>query len=226
MTSLLLLETSAKNCSVAILSNQGLVSQRMASAEHFIHAEQLHQMLSESITESDLNWRQISGICVSKGPGSYTGLRIGISAAKGLCFALGIPLMAVDTTQLLASHAASIHKDAQRIIPMIDARRMEVYMAEFDGKANRLSADEAVIIDESMFSKFNPEALVLIGDGVAKCSHLLDNRIRTLCTLPTAEMMCELALQRYEAQQFEDTAYFEPFYLKEYTPGISRKSVL
>jgi tRNA threonylcarbamoyladenosine biosynthesis protein TsaB len=226
MTHLLLLETSGKNCSAAIACDGTILSQRLANAEHFIHAEQLHQMLSELISESELNWRQISGICVSKGPGSYTGLRIGISAAKGLCFALGIPLMAIDTTHLLATHAANIYRDAQVILPMIDARRMEVYMAEFDGKANRQSPDQAVIIDESTFSKFNPEALVLIGDGVAKCRHLLNSRVRFLCTLPTAEMMCELALQCYEGQQFEDTAYFEPFYLKEYTPGISSKSVL
>jgi tRNA threonylcarbamoyladenosine biosynthesis protein TsaB len=226
MPHLLLLETSGKNCSVALADKAGILISRSASAEHFIHAEQLHVMINEIITESNIPWNSISAIAVSKGPGSYTGLRIGISAAKGLCFSLQIPLIAIDTTEILALEASKVFVDAHIIIPMIDARRMEVYAARFDANAKRLSPDEAVVVDENTFIEFVPEHLILTGDGAEKCKALADSRVRILPLLPRAETMHALAMQAFNAQHFEDVAYFEPFYLKEYTPGTSRKSVL
>jgi tRNA threonylcarbamoyladenosine biosynthesis protein TsaB len=226
MPFLLLLETSSKNCSVALVDEYRIIAQRSASTEHFVHAEQLHGMLQEIMSENLLSWNMLSAVAVGRGPGSYTGLRIGVSAAKGLCFALNIPLISVDTTQLLADYAVTRHADADRILPLIDARRMEVYMATFDGKAQRLSEDSAVIIDENTFTSFHPQNLVLVGDGVDKCSTILDKRIRTISVLPDAPMMHKRAVQSFLENKFEDTAYFEPFYLKEYTPGTSRKTVL
>jgi tRNA threonylcarbamoyladenosine biosynthesis protein TsaB len=226
MPYLLLLETSGKNCSVALADEAGILISRSASAEHFIHAEQLHVMMNEIFTECNITWNSLSAIAVSKGPGSYTGLRIGVSAAKGLCFALQLPLIAIDTTEILALEASKIFNDAHIITPMIDARRMEVYAARFDGNAKRLSSDEALVVDENSFSEFTPEHLVLTGDGAEKCRSLVDSRIRILPLHPRAEMMHALAMQAFNAKHFEDVAYFEPFYLKEYTPGTSRKSVL
>jgi tRNA threonylcarbamoyladenosine biosynthesis protein TsaB len=226
MPHLLLLETSGKNCSVALADEAGILAMRSASAEHFIHAEQLHVMMNEIMAECNLPWNTLSAIAVSKGPGSYTGLRIGVSAAKGLCFALQIPLIALDTTEILALEASKVYSDAHIIIPMIDARRMEVYAARFDGRGKRTSTDEAVVVDENTFTEFEPEHLILTGDGAEKCQPLVDSRVRIFPLLPRAEMMHALAMLAYNSKHFEDVAYFEPFYLKEYTPGTSRKSVL
>jgi len=226
MSYLLLLETSGKNCSVALADESGILTTRSASAEHFIHAEQLHVMINEIFTERNLSRNSLSAVAVSKGPGSYTGLRIGVSAAKGFCFSLQIPLIAIDTTELLALAASKVYTDAQIILPMIDARRMEVYAARFDGHAKRLSTDEAIVLDENTFIGFAPEHLVLTGDGAEKCRPLVDSQVRILPLLPNAEMMHALAMQAFNQKRFEDVAYFEPFYLKDYTPGTSRKSVL
>lgn len=225
MPHLVLLETSSKNCSVALVDEHGILAKKAAAAEHFVHAEQLHVMLDELLTENALVWKSIDAIAVGKGPGSYTGLRIGVSAAKGICFALDIPLIALETTQILASYASSTYGDSSTIIPMIDARRMEVYWARFDGQGKRLSPDEAAIIDATSFSSFDSN-LVLIGDGVEKCIPCIDPQTRTLLAPPSADMMHRLALDAFAANQFEDLAYFEPFYLKDYTPGTSSKSVL
>lgn len=226
MPTLLLLETSGKTCSVALANENTILASRSASADHFVHAEMLHGMIHELMTEQKIAWNSLTAIAVSKGPGSYTGLRIGVSAAKGLCFSLNIPLIAIDTTTILAHYALRIHPDAMRIIPMIDARRMEVYCACFDEKANRITPDEAVIVDENTLAHLKPEELVLIGDGAEKCTSVIDSRIRIIPSLPNAEMMWQLAFGHLVESKFEDIAYFEPFYLKEYTPGVSRKSIL
>lgn len=226
MPLLLLLETSSKNCSAALIDGDRIVARRSALAEHFVHAEQLHGMLEEIKLESSIAWKELSAIAVGRGPGSYTGLRIGVSAAKGLCFSLNIPLISIDTTQLLADYAICMHPDAENVLPLIDARRMEVYMAPYDGQAQRIGEDSAVIIDESTFASFNPKTLVLIGDGVEKCRPLLNEGVRAISVMPDATMMHWRALQFFQESKFENTAYFEPFYLKEYTPGTSRKSVL
>ncbi|MFM7232943.1 MAG: tRNA (adenosine(37)-N6)-threonylcarbamoyltransferase complex dimerization subunit type 1 TsaB [Flavobacteriales bacterium] len=226
MPFLLLLETSSKNCSVALVDEHRVIAHRAASAEHFVHAEQLHGMLEEISKEVSFSLNMLSAIAVGRGPGSYTGLRIGVSAAKGLCFALNIPLISIDTTQLLADYAITQFAPVGNVVPLIDARRMEVYMATFDGKATRMSEDSAVIVDENTFTVFDAQQLVLVGDGAEKCKAIVDKNVRTLCIMPDATMMHKRALQLFQESRFEDTAYFEPFYLKEYTPGISRKGVL
>jgi tRNA threonylcarbamoyladenosine biosynthesis protein TsaB len=226
MSYFLLLETSGKNCSVALADEHAVLRSKSASAEHFVHAEQLHVMMSELFTELSLSLNSIAAVAVSKGPGSYTGLRIGVSAAKGLCFAMNIPLIAIDTTEILAHHAAMIAPQATRIIPMIDARRMEVYAAHFDSKVNRLTLDEAIIIDENTFNTLHDEQLVLIGDGAEKCRPFIPDGTDIQSILPNSDMMHPLAIRLFHLKRFEDIAYFEPFYLKDYIPGTSRKSVL
>jgi tRNA threonylcarbamoyladenosine biosynthesis protein TsaB len=183
-------------------------------------------LIEALLTELSITPNSLSAVAVSTGPGSYTGLRIGVSAAKGLCFALQLPLIALDTSAILANYAAGVYPDAKHIVSMIDARRMEVYSAQFDSRANRITADRAVILDENTFTEFPPDHLVLVGDGAEKCIPLIDSTVRVLSILPHAEMMHSLVVRSWTNKQFEDVAYFEPFYLKDYTPGTSRKSVL
>jgi tRNA threonylcarbamoyladenosine biosynthesis protein TsaB len=226
MTHLLHIETSGKNCSVAISAQGKLLAHRSVLSDQFVHAEQLHVLLDEVIHESQIEWKNLAAIAVSKGPGSYTGLRIGVSAAKGLCFTMGCKLIAIDTTAILAHHAAQDNPNGALIIPMIDARRMEVYAAEFDTAGKRLTDDEAIILDEVYFEKFKQQQVILIGDGAAKCSSIAGPNATFREVLPDASMMIALAESAFARQQFEDVAYFEPHYLKAYVPGISKRSVL
>lgn len=226
MTHLLLIETSGKNCSVALCSDGRQVAHRSVCAEQFVHAEQLHVLLDEVQRESGILWKDLTAVAVSKGPGSYTGLRIGVSAAKGLCYAIGCPLIAIETTSILAHHAAQSNDHNARIIPMIDARRMEVYAAEFDAQGTRITADEAIILDAAYIEKFKQQQILLIGDGAAKCAQLAGDRATIREVLPDASMMIGPAMHAFRQQQFEDVAYFEPHYLKAYVPGISKRSVL
>lgn len=226
MSHLLLIETSSKNCSVALADEQQVICSKSVSAEHFIHAEQLHVMIEELFNEQAITPASLDAVVVSKGPGSYTGLRIGVSAAKGLCFSLKIPLFATDTTETLARHAAFLHPNASRIIAMIDARRMEVYAAHYLSNGQRLTQDEAVIIDENSFNSIKDEHVVLVGDGAEKCRPFVHEHMHILSVLPSAPMMHTQAIEAFRNNLAQDLAYFEPFYLKDYTPGTSRKSVL
>ena len=226
MPHFLLLETSGRNCSVALANESSIIDVRSAIAEHFVHAEELHGLIHHLLLVNDCSFQSLAAIAVSKGPGSYTGLRIGVSAAKGLCFALNIPLIAIDTTEILAHHASSVYPDATMICPAIDARRMEVYCALFDENTNRIQPDTAMIIDEGTFAGYPSESLVIVGDGAEKCKTFVDADVRILPLLPDAGMLLKPALKAWSENRFEDVAYFEPFYLKEYTPGIAKKNSL
>jgi tRNA threonylcarbamoyladenosine biosynthesis protein TsaB len=226
MSLFLLLETSGKNCSVALANEKEIIASRSAVADHFIHAEELHGLIHNLSQENHIALQSLSAIAVSKGPGSYTGLRIGVSAAKGLCYALKLPLIAIDTTEILAHYASCAHPDATCIFPAIDARRLELYGALFDEKLNRLKEDEPIIIDEHTFQSYPAEKLVIVGDGAEKCRPYVDPRVRIMHVLPEARMMHQAVLHAWMHKRFEDVAYFEPFYLKEYTPGTSKKNTL
>jgi tRNA threonylcarbamoyladenosine biosynthesis protein TsaB len=226
MSLFLLLETSGKNCSVALANEKEIIASRSAVADHFIHAEELHGLIHKLNQENHITLQSLSAIAISKGPGSYTGLRIGVSAAKGLCYALKIPLIAIDTTEILAHYASLLHPDASFIYPAIDARRLEVYGALFNEELHRMNEDEPIIIDEYTFQSYPAEKLVIVGDGAEKCRAYVDNRVRILHALPEAGMMHEAVLHAWKHKRFEDVAYFEPFYLKEYTPGTSKKNIL
>lgn len=217
------LETSTKNCSVAISRNGKLLCLCEEYDENYGHSEKLHQFVNWALEGAEISLNEIDAVCVSKGPGSYTGLRIGVSAAKGFCFGLKIPMLSLNSLEILAQ--SQINKGFDLIIPMIDARRMEVYTAVFDTSGKMISEIEAKILDENSFQELADQKIVFVGDGVEKSKSILN--------LPTAEFidnshpfaknMIELAEKKFEEKTFEDVAYFEPFYLKEFMTGAKKK---
>jgi tRNA threonylcarbamoyladenosine biosynthesis protein TsaB len=187
----------------------------------FSHAEKLHVFIEEIIKESGINFSDLNAIAVSKGPGSYTGLRIGVSAAKGLCYALDIPLISIDTLKVLASQVAV---ENGLIIPMIDARRMEVYSAIFDSKLNLIRGVEAQILDENSFSEFD-QPIYIIGDSSEKAKTILTNKnivYLDKIQFPSANQMSRFSFDKFQKNDFEDVAYFEPFYLKDFLIATSK----
>ena len=209
------IETATKNCSVSVSRSGELVALKELSDEQFNHAEKLHVFISSVLEEAAIGLNDLQAIAVSKGPGSYTGLRIGVSAAKGLCYALNIPLIAVDTLKILAE---AITVDNGFIVPMIDARRMEVFTQKFNAAKKAISVAEALILTADSFQEMD-QTVHLCGDGALKCKEVLTNDkfvYQDAVVYPSAKEMCVLAYQKYLAEQFEDVAYFEPFYLKDF----------
>ena len=212
---ILSIETTTKNCSVALFKNDELVNCKEIATEGFSHAEKLHVFIEEIITETQIQFKQLAAIAVSSGPGSYTGLRIGVSAAKGLAYALNIPLISVDTLTALANQVTATDG---LIIPMLDARRMEVYSAIFDSNKNKIRETEAQILDENSFSDLD-KTVYFIGDASAKAKEVLKNSnffFLDNLQYPSAKSMGNLAFEKFLIQEFEDVAYYEPFYLKDF----------
>lgn len=212
------IETSTKNCSVALAKEGNTIFIKEIAEQNFSHSEKLHLFIDEVLKQAGISYKELSAIALSKGPGSYTGLRIGASTAKGLCFALDIPLIALDSLQILALQVT--HKDGL-IISMIDARRMEVYTATFDSNHNKISDTQALIIDENSFSQITQKTY-FIGDGAEKCKPLLQREnliFLDQIIYPSAQEMSLLSYEKFVAQEFENIAYFEPFYLKEFFTG-------
>lgn len=222
---ILLIESSSKNCSVALTDGHALLCLRELSDDTYVHAEKLHSFIEELFAETGLNYAGLSAVAVSKGPGSYTGLRIGVSAAKGICLALNIPLIAVPTTEILARHALKTQPGFAQYVAMIDARRDEVYTATYDGGMQAAVDISSEIVNEDFISKFKAGNCLFVGDGAEKCKGLVEEKY-LIQVLPSASMMIEASDERYRAAAFEDTAYFEPFYLKEFIPGKAKKSGL
>lgn len=222
MAYILNIETATKNCSVALAKEGKTIFLKEIAEQGYSHAERLHVFIEECLQESQLNSKDLAAIAVSHGPGSYTGLRIGVSAAKGLCFALDIPLIAIDTLQVLSSKIAI---DNGLIIPVIDARRMEVYSAIFDAKATKIREVQAQIIDENSFNEFQ-ENIHFVGDCLEKLQTVLTapNFIFHEEVLhPSANEMSGLSYTKWIAKEFEDVAYFEPYYLKDFLITTSKK---
>ena len=215
---LLCIETSGKNCSVALFEGLQLVSIREVHTEQFSHSENLHVFIEQVLKESNLQPKAIEAIAISAGPGSYTGLRIGVSTAKGLCYGWDIPLIALPTLRILAEQVSYEFTDIEYIIPMIDARRMEVFTAVYSHDFSPILGERAEILIESTFDTYlNKGKTIFLGDGITKfqaiCKH--KNAYFWENKFPSAKQMGRLALEKYQAQAFEDIAYFEPFYLKE-----------
>ena len=167
---------------------------------------------------AQINWKDIEAVCVSKGPGSYTGLRIGVSSAKGFAYGSDIPLMAINSLQVLAE--SQLNQEVDYIIPMIDARRMEVYTALFDKQGNQLTETEAKVIDETSFEEFKGKKIIFVGDGAEKCQEVLVHLDATFIqTFPSAKDMIRVAEEKFNQKSFEDVAYFEPYYLKDFVAG-------
>ncbi|WP_314154070.1 tRNA (adenosine(37)-N6)-threonylcarbamoyltransferase complex dimerization subunit type 1 TsaB [Capnocytophaga granulosa] len=215
---LLCIETSGKNCSVALFEGLQLVSIREVHTEQFSHSENLHVFIEQVLKESNLQPKAIKAIAISAGPGSYTGLRIGVATAKGLCYGWDIPLIALPTLRILAEQVSYEFTDIEYIIPMIDARRMEVFTAVYSHDFSPILGERAEILTESTFDTYlNKGKTIFLGDGITKfqaiCKH--KNAYFWQNKFPSAKQMGRLALEKYQAQAFKDIAYFEPFYLKE-----------
>ena len=190
--------------------------------EGYSHAERLHVFIEEIIKEAGITFQDLSAIAVSQGPGSYTGLRIGVSAAKGLCYALEIPLITVDTLQVLASQA---NVSSGLIIPMLDARRMEVYSAIFTPNFENKRAVQAEIITENSFENLQ-ETLYFMGDCTEKIKPVLNKENFIFLDdikYPSAKEMSFLSFEKYNKKDFVDVAYFEPYYLKDFMMTVSKK---
>ena len=215
MVFILSVETATKNCSVSLSKNGKTLSCKEIAEQNFSHAEKLHVFIEEILKENNIRLQDLNAIAVSKGPGSYTGLRIGVSSVKGMCYALNIPMIAIDTLTLLAKQ---IVIEEGIIIPMIDARRMEVYTAFFDKEYTMQREVRADIIDENSYSEINTN-IHLVGDGIAKFKEVLTNDkfiFHDAIIYPSANEMSDLAFEKYKISDFVDVAYFEPYYLKDF----------
>ncbi len=225
MALILCIESSGKNCSVALAEQGELLGVREELSAHFTHAEQLHSFIEEVLKEANVVPQDLKAVAVSEGPGSYTGLRIGVSAAKGLAFSLGIPLIATSTLETMAQHVRKFHPGFHHYLPMLDARRMELYMATFTQSGECILPVCAVVVDEAWATAL-PGNAVLFGDGAEKCIPLGSNFTVVNNVYPSATMMVNEAERKFGIAEFADLAYFEPFYLKEFVPGVSTKSIL
>lgn len=223
---ILCLETATTTCSVALNEGSRTLASRECKGQN-AHSEKITTFIKEVLEETGLRYDQLDAVAVSKGPGSYTGLRIGVSTAKGICYAADLPLLAVDTLHALAYQmherlGAAIQPN-DLFVPMIDARRMEVYCSVFYATLNRVSDTKALVVDEDAFADLEPgHRLWLFGDGAPKLAPLFVNHPAIHIVddvLPSAAFMASLSDQALKAGDFVDVAYFEPFYLKDFVAG-------
>ena len=239
MARILLLETSTARLSVALAEDGRTVAVRRCD-ESRQQAALTAPFVKEILDERGISMADCDAVCIGKGPGSYTGLRVGVSTAKGLAFGAGLPLIAVGSLDVLAATVIlpspvilntpvilSEAKDLSFIVPMIDARRMEVYTAVFSPEGKALTPVEAKIIDSESFAECLEQGPVLfIGDGALKCRAVITHpNARFLEAWPDAAAMATLAEQAWQEKRFEDLAYFEPFYLKDFVATVSRKNL-
>lgn len=224
---LLHIDTATTMCSVAISKDEQLIFCEELN-EGFTHAENLHIFIIKVLAAANITPTDLNAVVVSKGPGSYTGLRIGVSTAKGLAYALNIPLISINTLQLMTVAAVNQINEDAHYCPMIDARRMEVYTATFSNTLQELQPTEAGIIEESSIHKYNNSVKTFFfGDGMPKCRALLQNNTNAFFIeniLPSARHMIIPAYHKFISKEFEDIAYFEPFYLKDFLVGKKKKS--
>lgn len=213
---ILFLETSSKNCSVAISQGEKLLCLCEEVSQNYKHSEELHVFVQWALEGAKLKIQDIDAVCLGKGPGSYTGIRIGASSAKGFCFGLNIPLVAVDSLNALAT--PFFQKDYDFIIPLVDARRMEVYCKVFDGSGKEIHATEAMILDENSFKQYHDSKVLLVGDGAKKAKDILTlaNANYAEDQYPSAQNLIREGFLAVQNKRFEDVAYFEPFYLKDF----------
>lgn len=219
MSLIINIETSGKACSVALAENGEMIGSRYQISENYPHSKVLHVFIDEILREKQVDPGQLKAVSVSSGPGSYTGLRIGVSAAKGLCYALDIPLIEISTLWLIAKAGSDAQSSAEYFIPMIDARRMEVYTQTFDATLKPISETQPLIITDNVLAVYDTKKIVLCGDGSAKCQEFFGNKPNITILpfiFPMAENMCALSYEKFKARQFADVNYFEPFYLKEF----------
>ncbi|KAF2336049.1 tRNA (adenosine(37)-N6)-threonylcarbamoyltransferase complex dimerization subunit type 1 TsaB [Flavobacterium nitrogenifigens] len=222
MSFILNIETATKNCSVSIAKDGQTIACSELADEGYSHAEKLHVFIEDVIAKAGISAQDLKAVAVSQGPGSYTGLRIGVSAAKGLCYALNIPLIAVDTMQTLASQAGVTDG---KIIPMLDARRMEVYSAIFNSDLTLEREIKAEIIDENSFQEYT-DKLYFVGDCADKCKPVLIKENFVFLEnikYPSAQAMSKISFDKHQKSDTIDVAYFEPYYLKDFMIAPPKK---
>ena len=218
MPLILNIETSTTLCSVALAEAGKVISVKEIN-EGYTHAENLHVFIEEVLEKAGKSVKDINAIAVGSGPGSYTGLRIGVSAAKGLAYALQIPLISVNTLQIMAAVAIQKEKSDVLFCPMLDARRMEVYTALFDKNLNTIKETTAKILPEDLSFFTTGKAIAFFGDGMLKCKEILSQIPQSSFiddVVPLSGALAQLSYEKYGKKQFEDVAYFEPFYLKDF----------
>lgn len=234
MSIILNLESSTDVCSVA-LSVNGEVADVMENSEGMNHARLMSVYVQEMMQRNHLDFDRISAVAVSKGPGSYTGLRIGVSLAKGICYARHIPLIAVSPLQAMSAHVIGNRNqwnlpDSDHLIfcPMIDARRMEVYTALFDDQNNEIEGVQSKIVtSDSFLDLLNQRLVVFFGNGSQKLRPVIThpNALFIPDIKTSAQFMCSLSDKAFETKQFANLAYFEPFYLKDFVAGVPKKLI-
>lgn len=220
---ILYLETSSKNCSVAISDDENLLCLCEEVSENYKQSESLHTYVEWALEGAGLTMKDIEAVSLGKGPGSYTGLRIGAASAKGFCYGLKVPLIAVNSLESMIEPFLSGNYDY--IVPLIDARRMEVYTAVYDGNTGEeLSQTEAKILDETSFGEFNDKKVIFVGDGAKKAKEILDLPQADFRDdiYPSAQYLIKKTIEKIDQKEFEDIAYFEPFYLKDFH-GVKKK---
>jgi len=227
MTLILGIETSTKSCSVSISDGVKTLASLEEHSEQYIHSEKLHLFIEEAFKKAGKKPADLSAVGVGKGPGSYTGLRIGVSAAKGLCYALQIPLISADGPAILVEQllAESSVDSNDLVIPVLDARRMEVYYGVYNSAGEQMEPIAAKVIDENSFSEMTNGKIHLIGDAVEKVSELLpaSKFVFHSHKYPSSEALCKISFQKLLKGETEDVAYFEPFYLKDFVAGKPKK---
>lgn len=229
MAGIVLIETSTSLCSTA-LAIDGSIAEYRENTQPRAHASLTAPFVKEMLDARGLAMADCDAVCVSAGPGSYTGLRVGSSTAKGLCFASGRPLLAVGTLEILARQAIEdglLPEGCRYIVPMIDARRMEVYTATFSADGKKLDDTMPRIVGEDSFSELLEQGPVLfVGDGAEKCSHAISSpNAHFFQCCPRASAMLVPAERELRAGNFRNTAYFEPFYLKQFQATVSKKKI-
>ncbi len=216
MALILNIETATTNCSVSLALDGDTIAILEENDKNYSHSERLHVYINDVLVMANVSMEDLDAIAVSKGPGSYTGLRIGVSAAKGLCFSLDIPLISVLTLEALARQ---VNIENGYIVPMLDARRMEVYSSIYNHNHEVVRDTEAQILDEQSFQNLlNQDEVYFIGSGVEKSRDLIQNKNAKFIDgkLPSANEMSLLSYYKYKKSDMENVAYFEPFYLKDF----------
>ena len=218
MSVILHIETASKNCSVALSKSGEQLSLKECYSHNFSHSEQLHSFIQELVEKAQMNIADLDAVAFSMGPGSFTGLRIGVAAAKGICFALDLPLIGINSLQILCEQ----YQDPKEalLFPQFDARRMEVYTMVLNQKKEIIKSTFSEVITTESFKEFSSDVpWIFMGEGAEKCKQVLNAshiEYRLDLKYPTARAMIGLAWQAFKSQDFEDVAYFEPFYLKDF----------
>lgn len=220
---ILYLETSSKNCSVAISDNEKLLCLCEEVSENYKQSESLHSFVEWALEGAEISLKEIEAVSLGKGPGSYTGLRIGASSAKGFCYGLKVPLIAVNSLESMIE--PFLRQNYDYVVPLIDARRMEVYTAVYDGNTgDELTGTEAKILDKHSFEEFKDKKVIFVGDGAKKAKEILQlpNAEFNEGIYPSAQYLIKKTMEKIKKKELEDIAYFEPFYLKDFQ-GVKKK---